>query len=329
MSEGPVLEIRDLVVEYKTRQGSLRAVDGVSFSVGKGEILGLVGESGSGKSITGLAVLGLIDEPGRITAGSIKLRGEELTTKSEDELTQLRGRDVSMVFQDPMNTLNPVLRVDTQMIEAIRAHEKISHRAACNRAREALVKVGITAPDERLASYPHQFSGGMRQRIAIAIALMHRPALLIADEPTTALDVSIQSQILAEVQALARDAGTALVWVTHDLSVVAGLADRVAVMYSGRIIEEGPVAEIIERPNHQYTAGLIASVPSRNRRGQPLKQIPGIAPSPLHRPEGCAFAPRCSAADAACSVSPPVLTGTGHMHWHRCFHPCSIEEVTA
>ena len=278
MSE-PILSVRDLVVTFGTREGVLTAVSGVSFELYPGEVLGLVGESGSGKSVTGLAILGLIDAPGRIASGSIMLDGAELIGRPEEELRSLRGRRLAMIFQDPMNTLNPVLRIDTQMIEAIRAHERVSERAARERAREALLRVGIPSPEERLDAYPHQFSGGMRQRVAIAIALLHRPAVLVADEPTTALDVTIQAQILAEVQSLAAETGTAMLWITHDLSVIAGLADRIAVMYAGRIVETGSVVDVLERPIHPYTGGLIGSVPSRNKRGVPLAQSPGMTPS--------------------------------------------------
>jgi peptide/nickel transport system ATP-binding protein len=298
----------------------VKAVDGVSFAVGRGEVLGLVGESGSGKTVTGLSILGLIDPPGRIVAGSIRFQGEELTSRSEEELRAVRGKRAAMIFQDPMMTLNPVLRVDTQMIEAITAHERVSQGAARARARDALVAVGIASPDERLNAYPHQFSGGMRQRVAIAIALLHRPALLIADEPTTALDVTIQSQILAEVQALAADAGTALIWVTHDLAVIAGLADRIAVMYAGRIVKQGPVDAVLNAPLHPYTRGLIGSVPSHAQRGAPLTQIPGMAPSLAHLPSGCAFAPRCARADAAC-VAMPELAEMAPAQAARCWHP--------
>ncbi|HJW79543.1 MAG TPA: ABC transporter ATP-binding protein, partial [Beijerinckiaceae bacterium] len=275
MSE-PILSVRDLVVTFGTREGVLTAVNGVSFDLYPAEVLGLVGESGSGKSVTGLAILGLIDAPGRIASGSIMLDGAELLGRSEEALRSLRGRRLAMIFQDPMNTLNPVLRIDTQMIEAIRAHERVSERAARERARQALLRVGIPSPEERLDAFPHQFSGGMRQRIAIAIALLHRPAVLVADEPTTALDVTIQAQILAEVQSLAAETGTAMLWITHDLSVIAGLADRIAVMYAGRIVETGSVVDVLERPIHPYTDGLIGSVPSRNKRGVPLAQIPGM-----------------------------------------------------
>jgi peptide/nickel transport system ATP-binding protein len=325
----PVLEVRDLAVSFGTREGTVRAVDGVSLTVNRGEVLGLVGESGSGKSVTGLAVMGLIDAPGRVTAGSIAFEGRELVGLPERELRRLRGRRIAMIFQDPMTTLNPVLRVDTQMIEAIRAHEPVSEKAARDRAAKALARVGIPSPEERLSSYPHQFSGGMRQRVAIAIALLHGPSLLVADEPTTALDVTIQAQILAEVQQLCAEMGAALVWITHDLAVVAGLADRVAVMYAGRIVEVGPVDPVLDAPRHPYTAGLIGSVPSRNRRGSPLAQIPGMTPSLADLPPGCAFAPRCPRADAACRVeAPPLLQEPGERAF-RCIHPLAAEGVAA
>jgi peptide/nickel transport system ATP-binding protein len=315
------LSVRDLAVAFSTRDGEVTAVNGVSFDIARGEVLGLVGESGSGKSVTGLSILGLIDAPGRIVGGSIRIEGEELVGKPEEELRRIRGKRLAMIFQDPMTTLNPVLRVDTQMIEAIRAHEAVSDKAARARAARALAQVGIPSPEERLTAYPHQFSGGMRQRVAIAIALLHRPAVLVADEPTTALDVTIQAQILSEVQRLAAETGTALLWITHDLSVVAGLADRIAVMYAGRIVETGSVADVLERPLHPYTAGLIGSVPSRNRRGVPLAQIPGMTPSPLKLPSGCPFHPRCSrASDLSRRVMPePVSYGEGRTV--RCHHP--------
>ena len=272
-----VLEVRDLAVTFGTREGELTAVDSVTLTVERGQVLGLVGESGSGKSVTGLAIMGLIDPPGRIAGGSIRFDGRELVGLAEPELRALRGRHVAMIFQDPMTTLNPVLRIDTQMIEAVRAHERVSEAAARARAVEALSRVGIPSPQERLTAYPHQFSGGMRQRVAIAIALLHGPALLVADEPTTALDVTIQAQILAEVQQLCAETGTALVWITHDLAVVAGLADRVAVMYAGRIVEEGPVDAVLDAQRHPYTAGLIGSVPSR-KPAKPFCSSSGVAP---------------------------------------------------
>jgi peptide/nickel transport system ATP-binding protein len=322
----PVLVVKDLAVEFALREGSVKAVDGVSISISRGEVLGLVGESGSGKSVTGLAVMGLIDAPGRIARGSIVFEGEELVGRTDAELRRLRGKRLAMIFQDPMSTLNPVLRIDTQMIEAVTAHDRVSEKAARARARDALARVGIPSPDERLTAYPHQFSGGMRQRVAIAIALLHGPSLIIADEPTTALDVTIQAQILAEIQELAAETGTALIWVTHDLAVVAGLADRLAVMYAGRLVEEGPVADVIERPMHHYTAGLIGSVPSRNKRGEPLTQIPGMTPSLARLPPGCPFAPRCPRADETCAARPErreLAPGRSV----RCWHPIESNSV--
>jgi peptide/nickel transport system ATP-binding protein len=286
-------------------------------------VLGLVGESGSGKSMTGYSVMGLIDPPGRVVGGRILLNGQDLTHLNDVQWREIRGNRIAMIFQDPMMTLNPVLRVDTQMIEAITAHANVSKSAARERCREALAKVGIAAPDERLASYPHQFSGGMRQRVAIAIAILNGPDVIIADEPTTALDVTIQGQILFEMQKLCRETGTALVWITHDLSVVAGLADRVAVMYAGRVVEAGTVDEVLDRAQHPYTAGLLRSVPAANPRGRPLHQIPGMAPSPMSLDEGCAFRARCEFAAEACTRM-PELSGSGHAV--RCHYPL-VHEV--
>jgi len=318
---GPVLTVSGLRTHFFTRAGVVKAVDDVSFAVGRGEVLGLVGESGSGKSMTGYSLMGLIDAPGRIVAGSVVLDGVELTKLDAEAMRRVRGSRIAMIFQDPMMTLNPVLRIDVQMIEAIAAHEKIGEAAARARAREALVKVGIPSPDERLNAYPHQFSGGMRQRVAIAIALLNKPSVIIADEPTTALDVTIQGQILFEMQRLTRETGTALVWITHDLSVIAGLADRVSVMYAGRIVEEGTVVEVLATPRHPYTRGLLDSVPSNSVRGARLKQIPGMTPSLAHLPAGCAFRDRCARAAADCAAAPAMraLTPTGHAV--RCFHP--------
>jgi peptide/nickel transport system ATP-binding protein len=302
--DATVLDVQGLQTHFFTHGGVVKAVDGVDLQVRSGEIVGLVGESGSGKTITGFSVIGLIDPPGRIVGGSIRYLGEELAGATEQRLQQLRGKAISMIFQDPMMTLNPVLRVDTQMVEAIHAHEKVSAAAALARSREALAMVGIPSPEERLLAYPHQLSGGMRQRVAIAIALLNRPRLIIADEPTTALDVTIQAQILFEVQKLCRETGTALVWITHDLAVVSGLADRIAVMYAGRIVESGATADVIRRPSHPYTQGLIDSIPTRATHGSLLRQIPGMTPSLLHLPQGCAFRPRCPRASDACLTVP-------------------------
>lgn len=319
MSGAPILQLQDLETVFDTRQGLVRAVNQVSLDVAEGEIVGLVGESGSGKSVTGFSILGLIDPPGRIAGGQIRFRGTNLLDLDETELRRLRGREIAMIFQDPMMTLNPVLRIDTQIVEAILAHERIPHSQARQSALEALGEVGIPSPEERLRAYPHQLSGGMRQRVAIAIALINRPAVLIADEPTTALDVTIQAQILDLVQRLCRERGTALIWITHDLAVVSSLAHRLCVMYAGRIIESGPVDQVIDHPRHPYTAGLIASLPQSNRRGQPLAQIPGMTPSLLNLPSGCPFRNRCDLASEVC-LDLPIETRAGDRHW-RCHHP--------
>jgi peptide/nickel transport system ATP-binding protein len=313
------IEVRNLRTYFFTRAGVVKAVDDVSFAVRSGQVLGLVGESGSGKTVTGFSIIGLVDPPGRIAGGSIWYQGRDLAKLSEQEMRALRGNRIAMIFQDPMMTLNPVLRIDTQMIETVLAHGRVSRGEARRRSRDALGMVGIPSPEERLHAYPHQFSGGMRQRVAIAIALLHNPDLLIADEPTTALDVTIQAQILAEVQKLAVEHGTALIWITHDLSVIAGLADQIAVMYAGRIVEYGDATTILDQPLHPYTHGLIGSVPSRNKRGERLRQIPGMTPNLLALPQGCAFRMRCTNSDTACAIEPQVEPVDGREL--RCFHP--------
>lgn len=316
----PLLDVRDLVTEFPIggKQG-LRAVDEVSFKLNRGEVLGLVGESGSGKSVTGFSIMGLVDKPGKVSSGQILFDGEDLATQSYEQMRSLRGRRIAMVFQDPMMTLNPVLRIGTQMTEAIHAHEKVSPSQARIRARDALGMVGIPSPEERLDAYPHEFSGGMRQRVAIAIALLHRPDLIIADEPTTALDVTIQAQIISEFQKLTEEQGTAVIWITHDLAIVSGLADRIAVMYGGRIVESGDITAVLEAPHHPYTRGLIRSVPSENSRGTRLAQIPGVTPSLSRMPEGCTFRTRCERATDACRVRPGQFGN--ELDYHRCFHP--------
>lgn len=320
MTAEATLRVEDLRTHFSTGAGVVRAVDGVSFVLRPGEIVGLVGESGSGKSALGLSIMGLIDEPGRIVGGRILFRGVELRGLMGKELRRLRGRDIAMVFQDPMTTLNPVLTIGTQIVEAIDAHERLARGARLRKAVDALHAVGIPSPAERLRSYPHELSGGMRQRVAIAIALLHRPALLIADEPTTALDVTVQAQILMLVKRLCREAGTALLWITHDLAVVSGLADRAAVMYAGKLAEEGAVREVLDHPRHPYTRGLIASVPSEQHLGGRLHQIPGSPPSPLELPEGCAFRNRCERSDARCARLPEaVAVSADQRFW--CFHP--------
>ena len=314
----PLLRVEDLKTHFFTRGGVVKAVDGVSFALERGRILGLVGESGSGKSVTGFSILRLVDPPGRIAGGRILFKGRDLAALPEREMRNLRGARIATIFQDPAMTLNPVLRIDTQMIEAVQAHAEAGEATARERALAALKMVGIPAAEQRLRAYPHQLSGGMRQRVAIAIALMNKPDLIIADEPTTALDVTIQGQILFEVQRLCRETGTALIWITHDLAVVAAIADEIAVMYAGKIVEYGAADDVLDRPRHPYTAGLLASVPSRNTKGVPLAQIPGMTPSLLEPPPGCLFRTRCARASAAC-VHDPALEGGAHAF--RCHHP--------
>jgi len=325
MSAAKTLEVEGLRTQFFTKAGLIKAVDDVSFSLEPGEVLGLVGESGSGKSVTGFSILGLVDAPGRIVDGRIAFRGEDLRTCSEERKRELRGSAIAAVFQDPLMTLNPVLRIETQMTEAVLAHAKVGRAEARRRSIQALEKVGISAAAERLSAYPHQFSGGMRQRVCIAIALLNDPALIIADEPTTALDVTIQAQILHEMRSLCVGSGTSLIWITHDLSVVAGLADKICVMYAGRIVERGSVDEILDHPRHPYTRGLIRSVPSRTEKGSELYQIPGMMPSPLSLGADCAFRARCPRADEQCSAGPEE-TSFGPGHGCRCFHPHPEEE---
>jgi peptide/nickel transport system ATP-binding protein len=315
----PLLEVRDLKTQFFTRAGVVKAVDGVSFALGTGKVLGLVGESGSGKTVTGYSILGLVDPPGRVVEGSVVFEGRDLVTLSADEMRAVRGRRISMVFQDATATLNPVLTVGDQMELAVSAHERLSTRAARTLMVETLAKVGIPDPASRIMSYPHQLSGGMRQRVAIAIALLHRPALIIADEPTTALDVSVQAQIIHEMRELVRRSETAMIWITHDLATVSSLADDIMVMYAGKMVEAGPTRAILKNPRHPYTRGLLDSVPSRNPRGAPLPQVPGSTPSLLRLGVGCAFAPRCALATQACTTAPETVTDGARSL--RCHHP--------
>lgn len=292
-----LLEVVNLRTQFPTRAGLVRAVDGVSFSIGKGELLGLVGESGCGKSITALSIMRLIYPPGKIVSGSIKFRGEELTTATEDRLKEIRGNDIAMIFQDPMTSLNPVFTVGEQIAEALRLHRNLDKKAAWNGAIEAMKEVSIPSPDQRVKDYPHQLSGGMRQRVMIAMALACDPELLIADEPTTALDVTIQAQILELLDELRRSRKLAVLLITHDLGVVAEVADRVCVMYTGKVVEESGVDELFADPKHPYTRGLLRSVPKLTEVGtakaERLQTIEGTVPSPTNLPFGCHFAPRC------------------------------------
>ncbi|MCA3371021.1 MAG: ABC transporter ATP-binding protein [Roseomonas sp.] len=314
-----LLQVRDLRTYFETRAGTIKAVDGISFTLERGEILGLVGESGSGKSVTGFSLIGLLDPPGRIAAGSVMFQGKELVGLPQAEMRKLRGKRIAMIFQDPAATLNPVLTIGQQMAMAVQAHGGGGDSAALALAARSLARVGIPDAAARLHAYPHEFSGGMRQRVAIAIALLHEPELIIADEPTTALDVSIQAQILAEMKTLAQESGTALIWISHDLAIVSSLADRVIVLYLGRIMEFGPVADVLRAPLHPYTRGLLDSLPAMADPGQKLRQIPGSTPSPLNVTPGCPFAPRCSQADDLCRSEPPPVGDQRHGAF--CHHP--------
>ncbi len=325
MSE-TILEVKDLLTVFHTAEAAWPAVNQVSFTIQKGEIVGLVGESGSGKSVTGFSLLGLIDPPGEIVSGSIILDGQELVGLDEEKLRHLRGKKMSMIFQDPLMTLNPVLKIKEQMLEVIE-DEKLTKDEAVQRCIQVLTDVGIPSPEKRFDSYPHELSGGMRQRVCIAIALLGKPELIIADEPTTALDVTIQGQILSKVQTLAEQHKTALLWITHDLGVVAELADKVIVMYSGRIVESGPVWEVLNSPKHPYTQGLLASLPSANARSESLKQIPGMAPLLHARPSGCSFRDRCQFAQEICAQEFPPVTQHNNRTF-SCFFPLNNGEAT-
>ena len=317
-----LLQVRDLRTHFETRAGTIKAVDGISFTLERGEILGLVGESGSGKSVTGFSLIGLLDAPGRIAGGSVLFRGQELIGLPQAEMRKLRGKRIAMIFQDPAATLNPVLTIGQQMAMAVQAHGGGGAGAALALAARSLARVGIPDAAARLNAYPHEFSGGMRQRVAIAIALLHEPELIIADEPTTALDVSIQAQILAEMKTLAQESGTALIWISHDLAIVSSLADRVIVLYLGRIVEYGSVSDVLRAPLHPYTRGLLDSLPALAAPGQKLTQIPGSTPSPVNVPPGCPFAPRCSHATVLCRSEPPRIGDQRHGAF--CHHPLSV-----
>jgi peptide/nickel transport system ATP-binding protein len=326
-----LLRVRDLRVVFRSRgRRDVRAVDGVSYDLAPGSTTGIVGESGSGKSVSSLAALGLLPSRGVQVSGTVEYDGRNLLELPDRELRDLRGREIAMVFQDPMSSLNPVLTVGRQITEVLRRHDGLKGDTAKDRAVELLESVGIPDARRRLKAYPHQLSGGMRQRVMIAIALACRPRLLIADEPTTALDVTISAQILALLQTLVRDTGTALVLITHDLGVVAGMCDTVHVMYSGRVVESAPRRELFARPRHPYTNGLLASVPRLDQeRGQPLKPIPGSPSDTLPWAEGCAFAPRCTRQVPESLEGAPVLLPMvqgGARHLVRCCNPVPLEE---
>ena len=289
----PLLSVRNLRVEFPTRRGTLVAVDDLSFDIAPGEILGVVGESGAGKSLTGMAIIGLLEPPGRIASGEIRLEGERIDALSADAMRRIRGKRIGAIFQDPLTSLNPLFTIGEQLVETILTHLDLNERQARSRAIELLAEVGIPAPEIRIDNYPHHFSGGMRQRVVIALALCARPRLIVADEPTTALDVSIQAQIIDLLRKLARENGAAVMLITHDMGVIAETADRVAVMYAGRLAEIGPVRDVIHAPHHPYTSGLMRSIPKLNEGRETLAQIDGAMPRLNAIPPGCAFNPRC------------------------------------
>ena len=301
----PLLEVRDLRTHFQSRAGVVKAVDGVSFDMGVGSCLGIVGESGSGKSVTSLSIMRLVEPPGFVAGGQIRFKGRDLAALSEEQFRPMRGREICLVFQDPMSALNPVYTVGTQVIEALQAHQKIGRAAALQRAIELFRQVGIPAPERRVHEFPHRLSGGMRQRVTIAMALANEPDLLILDEPTTALDMTIQAQILDLVRALRRRVNTAVLLITHDIGVVREMCDDVVVMYGGRIMESGTVGQVTDDPRHPYTAGLLASMPSAAKRGQRLAAIGGTVPNPRSMPPGCPFQPRCGRAMDICATMPP------------------------
>jgi oligopeptide/dipeptide ABC transporter ATP-binding protein len=323
----PLLRIERLTTVFDVPQGSLTAVQDVSFEIHKGETLGLVGESGSGKSVTAFSILRLLQPPGRIASGRVWFEGRDLLDLDEREMQHVRGAGIGLVFQEPMSALNPVMRVGAQIGEAIWVHKLASRREARHRAIALLRAVRIADPDKRVDDYPHQLSGGMRQRVMIAVALACRPPLIIADEPTTALDVTVQAQILDLLREMKRELDLSLLLITHDLGVVAETADRVAVMYAGRIVEEGPVRQILRAPLHPYTQGLLASIPGQ-ATGRRLKAIDGVVPNPMALPPGCAFAPRCPHRMERCSQAAPALVAIDEARRVRCYLHAEAEEAT-
>ncbi|MCA3421827.1 MAG: ABC transporter ATP-binding protein [Roseomonas sp.] len=309
--QNPLLEVRHLRVEFPTRRGTLVALDDVSFTISAGEVLGVVGESGAGKSMTGAAIIGLLEPPGRIAAGEIRLDGKRIDNLRYEDMRRIRGKEIGAIFQDPLTTLNPLYTVGRQLAETMTTHLPITPAEARKRAIGWLDLVGIPAAAQRIDSYPHEFSGGMRQRVVIALALCAEPRLIVADEPTTALDVSIQAQIIALLKSLAREKGTAMMLVTHDMGVIAETADRVAVMYAGRIAEIGPVRNVVKQASHPYTVGLMGSIPPLDRRVERLAQIDGAMPRLSAIPKGCAYNPRCPKAFARCAQDRPDLLPAG------------------
>ena len=327
MQEKELLRLNDLKTYFYTEDGVVKAVDVVSFEIFKGETLGVVGESGCGKSVTSLSIMRLIPiPPGKIEDGQIWFEGEDIVTKSEAEMRNIRGNDISMIFQEPMTSLNPVYTVGNQIAEAIILHQNVSSQEAMDQAVEMLTKVGIPSPEKRVHEYPHQLSGGMRQRVMIAMALSCNPKLLIADEPTTALDVTIQAQILELMKELKEEFGTAIMLITHDLGVVAEVCDRVAVMYAGKVVEYSDAKTVFGHPRHPYTWGLLKSIPSLDTQVDRLLVIEGVVPNPLHLPEGCKFHPRCMFATDKCRESEPGIEDYQEGHAVRCWYPDAVVE---
>ena len=306
-----LLQVKNLVVEFPNRRGTLRAIDNISFDIAPGEILGVVGESGAGKSLTGASIIGLLEPPGRIASGEVLLEGKRIDNLSNDGLRHIRGRKIGAIFQDPLTSLNPLYSVGRQLTETIQAHLPVSNADARKRAIDLLKDTGIPAAEQRIDHYPHQFSGGMRQRVVIALALAAEPKLIVADEPTTALDVSIQAQIISLLKSICKNRGAAVMLITHDMGVIAETCDRVAVMYAGRIVEVGPVHEVINHPAHPYTAGLMASIPDITQDREYLNQIDGAMPRLNAIPAGCAFNPRCPKVFDRCKIDRPELVNAG------------------
>jgi peptide/nickel transport system ATP-binding protein len=307
----PLLEVKNLRVEFPTRRGTLLALDDISFDIAPGEVLGVVGESGAGKSLTGAAIIGLLEPPGRVAGGEIRLAGQRIDNLPEAQLRKLRGRRIGAIFQDPLTSLNPLYTIGRQLVETIRTHLPVSAEEARARAIKLLQETGIPAAEQRIDQYPHQFSGGMRQRVVIALALAAEPELIVADEPTTALDVSIQAQIIALLKRLCKEHGAAIMLVTHDMGVIAETCDRVAVLYAGRVAEIGPVLDVIHRPQHPYTVGLMGSIPAMDEEREQLLQIDGAMPRLNAIPAGCAFNPRCPQVLARCRSERPELMPAG------------------
>ncbi|MCF6344239.1 MAG: ABC transporter ATP-binding protein [Devosiaceae bacterium] len=307
-----LLKIKDLIVEFPTRRGLLRAVDKVSFEISKGEVLGIVGESGAGKSLTGAAIIGLLEPPGRIGGGEIIFDGQRIDNLSDEQMRPLRGKRIAMIFQDPLTSLNPLYRIGEQLVETIQTHLSMDNKQARIRAIELLDEVGIPAPETRIDAYPHQFSGGMRQRVVIALALAGEPDLIIADEPTTALDVSVQAQIISLLKNLCKERGTAIMLITHDMGVIAETADRMAVMYSGQIAEIGKTYDLIRNPKHPYSVGLMGSIPAIKGDVKRLVQIPGSMPRLNNIPKGCSFNPRCEKVFEPCYIKRSPLIDVGN-----------------